>query len=72
MCRVTCQRVFSLRLLLRGRSEGENKNLSKQQLFPFAHILALEHRVWFGAQTCKYRGREELQENISSLSNTKQ
>lgn len=71
MCRVTRQRLFSLRLLLQGRSEGENENRTKRQLFPFSHILVLEHRLWFGAQTCKYMGREELQENTFSLSNTK-
>lgn len=43
--RMTCQRLYLLRLLLQRRSEGENKNLSKWQLFPFAHIFALEHSV---------------------------
>lgn len=49
MCGVTHQRLFSLWLLLQGRSEGENENLSTWQLFPFAHILVLEHRpasIW--------------------------
>lgn len=70
-CGVICQRIFSLRLLLQGESKGEKKNLSKRQLFPSIHILVSEHRVWFGAQTCKCVGRKELQLNVSFLSNTK-
>lgn len=71
MCSVASQRLFSLRLLLQGRSKGGNENLNKWQFFPFDHMLVLEHGVWFGAQTSKYMGREELQENTFSLSNTK-